>query len=157
MIYATKRHQAFTFTSSICAAFLVAACGGGGDGASTEDDATAKAMVGTYAVSMVEEYDNCGIFGSYSGANHVVTANGSELTVDINTQILKGQATSGGLSVGYDVTSSENVRTHVWMSYSLPPGVTTPNGSYVALLNIEGSTQGFSCLIRLNGTATKIL
>lgn len=139
---------------SLLAAVLLGACGGGGD--STETSVEAQGMVGTYAASMVEEYDNCGIFGSYGGANHVVTANGSELTVDINTQILKGQSTADGLSVGYDVTGSDGVRTKVWMSYSLPEGATKPSDTYVARLNIEASTMGFSCLIRLNGTVTKI-
>jgi hypothetical protein len=139
----------------ILAVATLAACGGGDSGGET--DPALVGLDGTYSATMKREVDNCGITTQYNGANHVIGVNGSEATVTINTLTMKGQANGyGGVNAGYDVTSADGVRTQAWTSYTPVPGSPTPATSFSVILNIVGSTGGFSCVVTYSGTVTKI-
>lgn len=133
---------------------VLSACGGGGD----EEPAPAY-LAGTYSVSYAKTRDNCLIGGVYNGSQHVVTINGAEITVQINTITLKGRARDdGGLSAVYE-NRTEASTARATVTYAMPAGQTAPgNGTFNSELLAQGidNRTGFTCDIRYNGTVTKV-
>lgn len=140
----------FFFALSVMA---LSACGGGGD------DAAPTYLAGTYAASYTKTQDNCFIGSAYNGAQHIVSVNGAEITVQINTLTLKGGARDdGGLSAVYEnKTATASARATV--TYAMPAGQTAPgNGTFNSELLVIGvdDRSGFTCTLRYNGTVTKV-
>ena len=132
---------------------VLSACGGGGD------DAAPAYLAGTYNATLTKTQDNCFIGGAYGGYQHVVTLNGADITVQVNTIIMNGGARDdGGLSAVYE-KKSDSAITRATVTYAMPAGQTAPgNGTFNAEVLIEGVDvgSGFTCKLRYNGQVTKV-
>lgn len=132
---------------------LLAACGGGGG------DAAPAYLAGTYNATFTKTLDNCFIGGAYGGYPHVVTLNGADITVQVNTIIMKGGARDdGGLSAVYEQKSDKAI-SRATVTYAMPAGQAAPgNGTFNAEVLIEGVDvgSGFTCSLRYNGQVMKV-
>lgn len=137
------------YFAAIAMALSLTACGGG-------DDSSPAYLAGTYSATLNKSIDNCGIFTSYNGANHVITVDGAIVTAQINSLVMKGGVSEdGGLRATYEVTNN-NVTTRSTLVYSTPANQSPQSGTFNASLTIEGISGGFICRVKLEGAVTKI-
>lgn len=138
---------------AISSAMLLTACGGGGD------DPAPAYLAGTYKGSYRTTQDNCSVGGFGAENQQVVSINGADIHVQINTLSLNGGARpDGGLSATLEKVEN-NTTTKVTLTYAMPDGQTAPgNGTFNSevLIQTSNSQVAFSCIIRLNGQVTKI-
>lgn len=132
---------------------ILSACGGGGD------DPAPAYLAGTYNATLTKTQDNCFIGGPYNGSQHVVTLEGSSVTVQVNTLTMVGGARDdGGLSATWENKTADATAT-ASVTYFMPAGLTAPgNGTFNAELMVRAvaNSNGFTCTLKYNGTVTKV-